>query len=577
MVHLRIRRTKAFPVSTSDTASVINTNTNVLFVGGLVEQCTTSALQQHFEQWGVVEKIAIIGMDDDVPSPTASSKKQQKRKPYAFVQFDKSSSVQAVISDQLSLSTTSSTSTTDGHNLFRQVKPAKPIDPSKRIRSNKSRQSRWGEYIHMQSICNETNLILQVQSTHVDRLKEYLTSYLLPSLLLSRALDNTNTNTSTSEELLIRSTTELVRSLNVLGSTQATKNMSLVFVSVNDPTLLAKELMRDTTTIHTQVRQRALKKMYVVKPGSIKANLKLDTDCQSLLRNILAESILIPREDNNDDDFKLHVFPPSRQKKILSNLENIDCNHILTQKLNPRDATDIISMVQVYEYKGRQSKDSSTSLALCMTGISKSFTLENINNDSNNNSIDEDVISRAYFKLKEAFETYEIDHSASFDRQTLLKDTVAIDVGSAPGGWTKFLAYDMQCKLVHSVDPGELLVDMKNVNHLQMKIQDAMPLLRSKMRKDDDKITVFVSDACLHSMEGQIDFLLDARREGILATNVFFVLTLKCTKGFSKLSFDKQAQTVVEVLKDKTQTKGLSIYHLMSNRSGERTIMGWLQ
>ena len=93
---------------------------------------------------------------------------------------------------------------------------------------------------------------------------------------------------------------------------------------------------------------------------------------------------------------------------------------------------------------------------------------------------------------------------------------------------------------------------------------------------EKDKIKVFVSDACLHSMKGQIDFLLEAQEEGILASEVFFVLTLKCTVGYGKNNFDKQAKNVVADLQKRAITKDVSTFHLFSNRSGERTIIGRL-
>ena len=79
---------------------------------------------------------------------------------------------------------------------------------------------------------------------------------------------------------------------------------------------------------------------------------------------------------------------------------------------------------------------------------------------------------------------------------------------------------------------------------------------------------------CLHDIEAQVDFLLLAKEEGIL--NAFFVLTLKCNTGFSKDYFDKQAEKVLESMNSRVKTNGTVMYHLFSNRSGERTIMGFL-
>jgi len=112
---------------------------------------------------------------------------------------------------------------------------------------------------------------------------------------------------------------------------------------------------------------------------------------------------------------------------------------------------------------------------------------------------------------------------------------------------------------------------------MKMKIQDAIPLLKSQINNyDRKKINVFVSDACLHSMSAQADFLLEAKEQGILSEDVFFVLTLKCTVGHGKAAFDAQVDKVVSSLKGRANVRDLSIYHLFTNRSGERTIVGKL-
>ena len=105
---------------------------------------------------------------------------------------------------------------------------------------------------------------------------------------------------------------------------------------------------------------------------------------------------------------------------------------------------------------------------------------------------------------------------------------------------------------------------------MKLKIQDALPILKEK----NTKIKVFVSDMCLHEMADQLEFLLLAKDVGILEENAFFTLTLKCNSGFSKASFDRQVEKVLETLASKAETRMVSTYHLFSNRSGERTVLG---
>jgi tRNA acetyltransferase TAN1 len=47
---------------------------------------------------------------------------------------------------------------------------------------------------------------------------------------------------------------------------------------------------------------------------------------------------------------------------------------------------------------------------------------------------------------------------------------IAVDLGAAPGGWSKVLA--SFCEHVYAVDPAELLIKPENVEHLRMKLED---------------------------------------------------------------------------------------------------------
>ena len=184
-------------------------------------------------------------------------------------------------------------------------------------------------------------------------------------------------------------------------------------------------------------------------------------------------------------------------------------------------------------------------------------------------------INRAYYKLKEAFETYETDHGPLSNEEFM--GSIALDCGSAPGGWTKYLIQRFSCQEVNSIDPGELspsVLRMGATNHMQMKIEEAMPILLKDGK--GGRIKIWVSDMCLHQMEEQLNLLLLAKDEGLLAPNAFFVLTLKCVVGRSRLAFDSQAKKVVEKLSSETKVEGLTTLHLFSNRSGERTVMGYI-
>lgn len=73
-----------------------------------------------------------------------------------------------------------------------------------------------------------------------------------------------------------------------------------------------------------------------------------------------------------------------------------------------------------------------------------------------------DSISRAEFKLREVFDTFPLNPVGD----------VAVDLGAAPGGWTRVL-HEMEYE-VYAIDPSDLdfrLVDVEGINHFQMTSQ----------------------------------------------------------------------------------------------------------
>ena len=493
-----------------------SSRSNVVFVGGLCEDVSSTKLSNEFDRYGTVVDVSIINGGG-------------KQQPYAFVQFDSSESAQAAI--ELAQS-----------SLYRQVKAAQPIDRSKRKRSNTSRQKREAELQHLRDVCSRTNLVLQVQSTHIDRVKEFLKNYISKNESIGLAIEGQS-------------------------SSSVTKNVSLIFVSTSDPISLANALGKRE---HLEIIARAVNKLYIVQPGSTQADISTKQGCEIVVKDLIHNKIV---SCDALESVRLQIFPPSCQRKVIAAMEALDDNG-LAAKLNPRDATGTISLVQVYKHKGKNSDTSTDALVMC--GVSKSIIDYSIQRECPKTA--KEAISRAYYKIKEAVLRYESER-ADFSMESYC-DCIAIDCGSAPGGWTKYLAKDAKMKIVHSVDPGDLDPAIEvdnNVNHMRMKIQEAIPRLKSQIQHDEDKIKVFVSDACLHSMSAQADFLLDAKTEGILADEVFFVLTLKCTIGHGKANFDSQVEQTVSNLKDRAEIRDLSVYHLFSNRIGERTIVGKLK
>lgn len=499
-----------------------------IFVGGLSKACTDTLLQESFEKFGPVLDVSIIGLDDNVSDHkvTGHVPKKKERKPYAFVTFD---SAQSALN---AIEASSNNIYTHGVNsLFQQVKSAHLIDRSKRTRSNASRFNEEEQRADILRSCRNTNLLIQVQTTHVDRLIDYMNVIQWDHSDLS---------------------------LNVEGTSKSvTKNMSLVFLSVSDPTELACRLTQDS------ILQRAVKKYYVVRKGALEVDLTENVGCSMALDHAMSQKCHV-----DNDTFRIQAFPPSVASTLLSSIETRNRERMPNEsiQLHPRHFNRLLSVVEIYRYKGRRAECNNFSLV--MSGTSDSFY------DGEKgyvNKSDDDATNRAYFKLSEAVMRYCKEHKEDL-RTSFFENAIALDVGSAPGGWTKFLASDMKCKSVYSIDPGDLKIDLWNVHHMKMKIQDAIPILK----QNKIKFHVFVSDMCLHEMEQQLEFLLLAKDEGILEENAFFVLTLKCNSGFSKENFDGQVQKVVETLVSRVKTDRISTYHLFTNRNGERTIMGFI-
>lgn len=530
-------------VSTTIATSTINTSPSScrIFIGGLSERCTKNLLQESFQPFGTILDISIVGMNDD-------AKKKSKRKPSAFVTFDSPESAKDAIQNHQTVENGDDNNepTTMEQFLFQQVQMENPMNQKDRSRSNAARQKEQEYRDSIIDLCKSTNLILQVQTTHAERLSSYL-------------------------ETIQKDYSDLEFKVEGLNGA-ARRNMSLLFLSSSDPIELALRLH------HDPIIARALKKCYVVNKTALEVEMNEEKGNKMAIYNSLAmkmksDSKNPSANENEEKSYRLHAFPPSTQSNLLAAIHKINNDPSSSEKitLNPRKFTDVLSVVQVYTYKGRGNllKEVKEN-GVVMSGVSPSFLPIN----SNIGNEDDSAVNRAYFKLQEAMGRYYRDFNDT--NETFFHDSIALDCGAAPGGWSKFLADDMKCRMVYSVDPGKMTIDLANVDHLQMKIQDAIPIIKER----NAKIKVFVSDMCLHEMEAQLDFLLLAREEGILEDETFFVLTLKVTGGYSKVYFDGEAQKVMDALHAKAdvgiKTRDTVTYHLFSNRNGERTIMGYI-
>jgi len=233
-------------------------------------------------------------------------------------------------------------------------------------------------------------------------------------------------------------------------------------------------------------------------------------------------------------------------------------------------------------------------------------------NSTKNKQEESNSISRAYWKLQEAWERYKftppcLDYNNNENKNAVHQDgndestnnrrqLWALDCGAAPGGWTKFLFRPGVVERIYSIDPGKLSIDVlpglddQNggttiIRYMDTTIQKALPLLVTEFndynngneRGDKKYLDIWVSDMNVKDMSHQIDYFLLARKEGLIGTGTFFVLTIKCVVGYSTIAFDSQTQEQVQRLTHTEEcVRDVHVLHLFSNRTSERTIIGYL-
>ncbi|MDD2840172.1 MAG: SAM-dependent methyltransferase [Rickettsiales bacterium] len=162
---------------------------------------------------------------------------------------------------------------------------------------------------------------------------------------------------------------------------------------------------------------------------------------------------------------------------------------------------------------------------------------------------EDEQISRAEFKLLEAFEYFDIDLSNYKN---------ALDLGAAPGGWSRVLLN--QCLNVVAVDPAELnesLLSNKKLYHYRGLSQDYFKKLKDK------KYDVIANDMKMDT-RNSIEIIEEAtkylNKDGI----VIMTLKLDPSREF------EEVKECIEIIKKKYEIIG--VHQLFHNRS-EITIL----
>jgi 23S rRNA U2552 (ribose-2'-O)-methylase RlmE/FtsJ len=169
------------------------------------------------------------------------------------------------------------------------------------------------------------------------------------------------------------------------------------------------------------------------------------------------------------------------------------------------------------------------------------------------------LVSRAFYKLREVASRMDLRLDVSH----------AIDVGASPGGWTVCLC-QAGCEKVTAVDPGLLnlpapVARSGKVEHLRMRVEDAIPLLEAR---GGVRIEMLVCDM----NAPPVDVVNIATRAlPLLVGGASLVLTFKNTY-VRKAEWHAAVEVALEQLR--TVADGVEVMHLLANTSRETTVAG---
>lgn len=402
------------------------------------------------------------------------------------------------------------------HALFKSLESAREITPRNQKR-DRLKQQALRELEEKEALASGANIICQIHRSHHERLVFFLKHHASS------------------------------RDFEIVGDMPKSSSRTVSFVFVHAPNRPKFcEWIRGIWFLQSNVHR-----LFLVDGAAVRGGL--DTEVATKLIEELSKL--------DKAAIRLQVFPPHLCSPLLDVLETRmdDLEKKDSVVLTPRASTHVLGLVQVVEAVPEIHD------GLFCLGLWESTSVplptpspSSINNVGTN-------ICRAYWKLQEAFERYPFQLPNA-------SNLTALDCGAAPGGWTQFVARNLQCQKIYSIDPGALdsaVLELENVAHWPLTIQNALP----KLQEEENTIDVWVSDMCVKDMEQQIDWLLKALEMEVVGRGTFFVLTLKCIVGHSTQTFDRmvgeQTKRLLPLAHD------LHTVHLFSNRHSERTILGY--
>lgn len=180
-----------------------------------------------------------------------------------------------------------------------------------------------------------------------------------------------------------------------------------------------------------------------------------------------------------------------------------------------------------------------------------------------------DQISRAEFKLEELFHHYDLDVSG-----------VALDLGAAPGGWTRILLAQ-GASLVHAVDPAELdprlAADRRVVHHATTageflrETDEEFDLVVNDMRMDQLRSVHLVLHAAQHLRPGGMAIMTLKLRGGDAVADVDEAVDLLsqqfAIRFVRQLQHNRHEVTVVARLRDERQQRWMAAQQRKAERS----------
>jgi 23S rRNA U2552 (ribose-2'-O)-methylase RlmE/FtsJ len=180
-------------------------------------------------------------------------------------------------------------------------------------------------------------------------------------------------------------------------------------------------------------------------------------------------------------------------------------------------------------------------------------------------------VSRAYYKMSEIIEAYLPKWNWRQDNPDY--ESVALDMGAAPGGWSQVLSGI--CSTVLAVDPAELQLrdQYSNVKHLQCVVQaqqvkDALCSLHAPI----GFIVCDMNSDCRDCAKILIEHIFPFIRPG---RDAVLVLTLKLVKNAKQGFIARAVEGATKILSSSSHVccSDYKVVHLTANSRSERTLV----